>query len=576
MLFAKDFKTALAVVVATGLLGVGTAHATVLLSEDTPTGAAASNPVYFAAEAYPSTYAATPSREGGTPVSTTTLDHMLFVEHRAVDVALLPGDRYFVRFDLSGGAVFSSTFNGAPSLFRTNLPPGTGERRNAPDRVRGGRDGDDHGIWSFSVDEGDTGDDVTDTAAGDDSEVDVQIPAGEWHIDLAGLQNGGILLPRNQSTIAPETCYTIRMRLFDTLVAARNASQGGEAGDGDDRDGGIVDASGDLMCFTPTVSASVTAPKTLTASVAAGFRRFTGSTPASGTLATANVAVKTMKARGTRMLPIQDPSDGSNITAADVLKNVTFTLEGSFTHSQPFEFGEFKLGTATMGRYDADGDAITAAANKTAAGKAATKSVSGRVTAVGSYAFSVDVSGNTTAATSPYSQIGQGSYTAEWEIDQVDPGTGKQPAQDPASGEARAGSIERDGTTVRLGYLQAVTEYTNSENDVIGWNQRLVITNHSSIVAEATLAEYNAGDGVEVTCKEDTRWTCGDDEELTVDVDPNSQLVLKVADMIEIENGGRTAAMLTIAADASQISVATTHVTLPGGQTDTVRYWPLQ
>ena len=562
MLFAKDFKTALAVVVATGLLGVGTAHATVLLSEDTPTGDEDSNPVYFAAEAYPSTYAASPSREGGTPVSTTTLDHMLFVEHREVDVALLPGDRYFMRFDLSGGAEFSSTFNGTPSIFRTNLPPGSGERRNMPDRVRGGRDGDDHGIWSFSVDDGDTGDDVADTGAGADSEVDVQIPAGQWNVDLAGLRNGGVLLPRNQSTIAT-TCYTIRLRLFDTLVAARNAEDG---------DKGIVDASGTLMCFVPTVGASVTAPKTLTASVAAGFRRFTGSTPASGTLATANVAVKTMQ--GTR--PIQDPSDGSNIAAADVLKNVTFSLEGSFTHSTPFEFGEFKLGAATMTRYDADGDAISAAANKTAAGKAATKSVSGRVTAVGSYAISVDVSGNTTAATSPYSQIGQGSYTAEWEIDQIDPGTGKQPAQDPASGEAPAGSIERDGTTVRLGYLQAVTEYTNSENDVIGWNQRLVITNHSSIVAEATLSEYNAGDEVTVTCKEDMRWTCGDDEELTIDVDPNSQLVLKVADMIEIEGAGRTAAMLTIAADASQISVATTHVTLPGGQTDTVRYWPLQ
>ena len=566
MLFAKDFKTALAVVVATGLLGVGTAHATVLLSEDTPTGAAASNPVYFAAEAYPSTYAAAPSREGGTPVSTSTLpaslDYALFVEHREVDVAVLSGERYFIRVDLSGGAVFSSTFNGAPSLFR-----GAPVRRNLPDRVRGGRDGDDHGIWAFSVDV-DGGTDSDDTAGGVDSVVDLDagatpLTAGDWHIDFAGLNAGGVMLPRNQSTIAT-TCYTFRLRLYDALVDARSENAS------------IVDASGTLMCFIPTVSASVTAPKTLTASVAAGFRRFTGSTPASGTLATANVAVKTMQARGTRMLPIQDPSDGSNITAADVLKNVTFTLEGSFTHSEPFEFGEFKLGTVTMGRYDADGDAITAAANKTAAGKAATKSVSGRVTAVGSYAISVDVSGNTTAATSPYAQIGQGSYTAEWEIDQVDPGTGKQPAQDPASGEARAGSIERDGTTVRLGYLQAITEYTNSENDVIGWNQRLVITNHSSIVAEATLAEYNAGDGVTVTCKEDARWTCGDDEELTIDVDPNSQLVLKVADMIEIENAGRTAAMLTIAADASQISVATTHVTLPGGQTDTVRYWPLQ
>jgi len=557
MLFAKDFKTALAVVVATGLLGVGTAHATVLLSEDTPTGDEDSNPVYFAAEAYPSTYAASPSREGGTPHSTSTIDHQLFVEHKAVDVALLPGDRYFLRFDLSGGAEFSSAFNGRPTVYRRDPHPSGTLKRNSTIRVRGGADGDDHGIWSFTVEA--TGSGTNDAEPAVDSEVDTQVAAGEWNVDLAGMRRGGILLPRNQSTIAT-TCYTMRLRMYDNLVDARSGNAS------------IIDASATLMCFVPTVSASVTAPKTLTASVTAGFRRFTGSTPASGTLATANVAVKTMQ--GTR--PIQDPSDGSNITAADVLKNVTFTLEGSFTHSQPFEFGEFKLGAATMGRYDADGDAITAAANKTAAGKAATKSVSGRVTAVGSYAISVDVSGNTTAATSPYSQIGQGSYTAEWEIDQIDPGTGKQPAQDPASGEAPAGSIERDGTTVRLGYLQALTEYTNSENDVIGWNQRLVITNHSSIVAEATLSEYNSEGEVTVTCKEDERWTCGDDEELVVDIDPNSQLVLKVADMIEIEGGGRTAAMLTIAADASQISVATTHVTLPGGQTDTVRYWPLQ
>ena len=561
MLFAKDFKTALAVVVATGLLGVGTAHATVLLDEDTPTGAAASNPVYFAAEAYPSTYAASPSREGGTPHSTSTIDHSLFVEHKEVDVALLPGDRYFLRFDLSGGAEFSAAFSGEPSVYRPD-PNNPGDFfRNDTVRVRGGSDGDDHGIWSFTVHA--TGGGTNDADPAVDSEVDVQVAAGGWNVDLAGMRRGGIILPRNQSTIAT-TCYTMRLRMYDNLVDARSGNAS------------IIDASATLMCFVPTVSASVSAPKTLTASVSEGFRRFTGSTPTSGTLATANVAVKTMQARGTRMLPIQDPSDGGNIAAADVLKNVTFSLEGSFTHSQPFEFGEFKLGAATMGRYDEDGDAISAAANKTAAGKAATKSVSGRVTAVGSYAISVDVSGNTAAATSPYAQIGQGSYTAEWEIDQVDPGTGKQPAQDPASGEAPAGSIQRDGTTVRLGYLQALTEYTNSENDVIGWNQRLVITNHSSIVAEATLGEYNSEGEVTVTCKEDTRWTCGDDEELVVDVDPNSQLVLKVADMIEIEGGGRTAAMLTVAADASQISVATTHVTLPGGQTDTVRYWPLQ
>ena len=38
----------------------------------------------------------------------------------------------------------------------------------------------------------------------------------------------------------------------------------------------------------------------------------------------------------------------------------------------------------------------------------------------------------------------------------------------------------------------------------------------------------------------------------------------------------RTAGTVTIAQDSSQISIASSHVTLPGGQTDTVRYWPLQ
>ena len=550
MLFAKDFKTALAVVVATGLLGVGTAHATVLLDEDDAAGAEGSNPVYFAAEAYPATRPAAPSREGGTPVSTTTLDHLLFVEHRKVDVALLPGDRYFLRFDLTNGAVFSSTFSGEPSVFR-----GSPVVRNETIRVRGGTDGDDHGIWSFTVHPTGTGSGDNDPAV--DSEVDVQVAAGEWNVDLAGMQNGGIMVPRNQSAIT-ETCYSMRLRMYDNLVDARSGNAS------------IIDAQATLMCFVPTVDASVTSPQELTASVAEGFRRFSGATPTRGTLATANVTVK-MEHNGK---PIQNPADGEPITAADVLKDATFTLMGTFTHSQPFEFGEFKLGTVNMSRLDADGDAISAAVGATAAGKASTDAVTGKVSAPGSYDIAVDVSANTAA--SMYSQIGQGTYVAEWEIDQVDPGTGKGTAQDPAGGEAAAGSIGRDGTTVRLGYLQAITEYTNSENDVIGWNQRLVITNHSSVAAEVTLGDYHAGDGVTVTCKTDARWECGDNEELTTNVDPNSQLVLKVADMIEIEGGGRTGGMLTIAADASQISVATTHVTLPGGQTDTVRYWPLQ
>ena len=552
MLFAKDFKTALAVVVATGLLGVGTAHATVLLDEDDAAGAEGSNPVYFAAEAYPAVRPAAPSNEGGTPTASSTTDATLFVQHLEVDVALLPGDRYFLRFDLTGGAEFGPNFSGAlPTVFYDS------PRKSVNTiRVRGGADGDDHGIYSFTVHPTGTG--VNDAHPAADTEVDVQVAAGEWNVELGNMRNG-LVLPRNQSTIT-ETCYSMRLRMYDELVDARSGNAS------------IIDASGTLLCFVPTVGASVTSPQKLTASVAEGFRRFVGSGSAatSGTLATASVTVKTMH-NGKQ---IQNPEDGENITAADVLKDVTFTLMGTFTHSQPFEFGEFMVGSVNMSRLDADGDAISAAEAATAAGKASTDAVTGKVTAPGDYDIVVNVSANTAA--SMYSQIGQGSYVAEWEIDQIDPGTGRGTAQDPAGGEAAAGSIDRDGTTVRLGYLQAITEYTNSENDVIGWNQRLVITNHSSVAAEVTLGDYNPGDGVTVTCKTDARWECGDNEELTTNVDPNSQLVLKVADMIDIEGGGRTAGMLTIAADASQISVATTHVTLPGGQTDTVRYWPLQ
>lgn len=569
MLFAKDFKTALAVVAATGLLGVGTAHATVLLSEDDATGAAASNPVYFAAEAYPAIRPASPSKEGGTPNASSTSDHNLHVQHLEVDIALLRGDRYFLRFDLEGGMEFGPGYTGdlaKPILFYSD----GGQRKSVgTNRIRAGGDGDTYGIYNFTVrEDGGTGtpDATGGTPASGDTEVDDLKAAGGWNVEWHAL-SGSIVVPRNQSAIT-QTCYGVRMRLYDSVTDARSGNAG------------IIDARATLMCFVPTVGASVTAPKELTASVAEGFRRFVGEGSAAtrGTLATAKVTLKTQMSRGSgttaRKLQILNPDDGENITAGDVLKDVEFTLKGTFTHSQPFEFGEFKLGAVSMSRLDDDGDAISAAVAKTAAGKASTDAVTGKVTAPGDYAIVVDVSGNTAA--SAYSQIGQGSYTAEWEIDQVDPGTGKGTAQDPAGGDAKAGSITRDGTTVRIGYLQAVTEYTNSENDVIGWNQRLVITNHSSVGAEVTLSNYHAGDGVEVTCKADDRWECGDDEELVTNVDANSQLVLKVADMIDIEGGGRTAGMLTIAADASQISVATTHVTLPGGQTDTVRYWPLQ
>ena len=567
MLFAKDFRTALAVVIAAaGLLGFGTAHATVILSH-TATVRAQSSPVYFAAEAYPSTYAAGSQAGGDVTASSTdngiTSPISLHTEYRNVDAAVFDGERYFVRFDLGGGAAFGSGFTNVQPWLEYQLSGSTVWIRLQ--RVSRGQTDDTYGVWSFDVDTSVTNDNsptLTDTTLGE------ALDSGDYKVFIqhSDINTNGIRLPRNQSTIS-RTCYTITAKLFDDRAGALRNTEGLA----------IAEASGNLLCFVPTVSASVSAPKTLTASVAANFRRFTGSSPTSGTLATANVAVKTMQAIGTRMVPILNPDTGNQIATADVLKNVQFTLEGTFAYSQPFEFGEFKLGSATMARHGSDGMALAATVARTAAGKANTASVRGRLTAPGSVAISVDVSGNdATKATNVYSVIGQGSYTATWQIDQVDPGTGKNAAQDPAEGTGPAGSIDRDGTTVRIGYLQAVTSFTNANAETIGWNQRLVITNHGSAAAEVRLGSFNEEEGVTVSCEEDTRWTCSDNEELVFDIDAGSQMVVKVADMIEVEGGGRTAGTLTIAADASQVSVATTQVTLPGGQTDTVRYWPLQ
>ena len=575
MLLAKDFKTAVAVVIAVaGLLGFSTANARVLLGEDGD-AVTGSNPVYFAAELYPGILPASPSKEGGIPTATSSADNpnygaIVEVENLAsdgtggLDVALLADERYYVRFDLTGGADFGS-YTDNPLVRR--FVSGNAVHTNMT-RARGGRDGDTSGIWTFTVGDGSpttVGTD-RDAAVAVDTEVDDEQAAGEWTVHIFGL-DAAIRFPRDLSATT-RTCVNMEFRLYDNQVDARS------------KNSAIADASATFMCFVPTLSASVTAPQTLTASVAEGFRRFVGDSPTSGRLATANVAVAKMV--GT--VPIQNPANGGSFADDDVLKNVEFSLTGTFTHSSPFGFGEFKLGSTTMTRLDAAGDEITAAANKTAEGKASTAKVMAEMESAGSVAITVDVgSNNASSATNVYEAIGAGSYKAALEIDQVDPGTGQGSEQNPAGkSDMAAGTIERDGTTVRIGYLQTITELER-DGDIIGWNQRLVITNHGSISADVMLSDFNAEGGAEVACKEpagnnvvdgEGRWECGENGEVETTIDANSQLVLKVADLIA--GASRTSAMVTIAQDSSQISVASTHVTLPGGQTDTVLYWPLQ
>ena len=559
MLFGKDLKVALAAVIAAvGLLGFNVAHATVFT---TPEDSETSEPVYFAAEAYPATLPDSAAAGGGVPTATSTNNYD--VSDNVIDILLERGKNYYLRFALKGGIAFAVD-PAAPAITGTlNDGSSTAFTAVATTRAREGRAGSDVGIWSFSV---------RPAGASSGGTLADEVAAGNWSFAF-GLGNQGIQFPRNASTVA-QTCYEIEMSIWDDFGDAREAD--GASTEALERD------TQTLTCLVPTLSVALAMPQELTASVASGFRRFLGASPTGGTLATATVAVKTMQGTQT----ILNPDDGNEITAADVLKSVNFTFTGDFTHSAPFEFGEFKIGAANLGRYDSDGDALTSAVAATAMGKATTASVRGSVTGAGTHAFTVSVAGNLTAdqlaaaqaddpdAMNVYSQIGAGQYSARWQAVLANDADNRP---SPAPGTAtNAGEIKRDGTTVRVGYLTTATDFGTSGDQ--SYNQRLVITNHSSLDAEVTLGDFVVEDGA----------TAPDD--WTMVVEGGEQVVVRVANIITIggcrmepdEDGNcmapfnRAAATLTMAARSSQVSVFTTQVTLPEGQTDTVRYWPLQ
>ena len=567
MLFAKDFKTALAVVIASVGLLSGTASASVLLADgDYPQGGDEDNVVaVFAAEAV--------SADAMDVTATaTTADAQL----QEVDLALLNDDRYFIRIDLTGGLQFGAGFGHHPIISYTDATDGA--QTETAFLVRDGAPGDASGIWSLSVDTDDG--DAEDT----DGVTQHQVQAGMWNILLPGLRAAGLKLPAGA---AAGDSYNIRLRLFDNIAEARRAMPEEATGAGD-RDSAL-DASAMIVKVVDTLDASVGQAQTLTASVASNFRRFLvetgGATHVSlNTLSTASVTVTDMDGD----FPIMNPADGDLIAPEDVLDMVTFTLTGDFSHSMPFEFGEFALGGTPMKRYGEDGMQIDAAVAAMAKGKAETVDVRVEVSTVGTFPITVNVgSNNVGSPTNPYSQIGRGMYQLSWTIE----AEGNAPDK---TGMGAAGTIVRDGTTVRLAYLSTAagaTRYyrTDDEGQPVDtslqvdqtWNQRLLVTNHSSINADVTLSDFAAGDGVSVMCKAyegmemPPPWTCGTNGEVMATVAPDAQMVLRVQDVLMITGANRTAGYLTVAADEGSVSVATTHVTLPLGTTDTVIYWPL-
>lgn len=595
MLFAKDLKVALAALVATvGLLGFGTANASVLLKDRNQTGE--QTPLYFAKEAYLNALGAS----GGLAVmatSTASMDGDLSVN--LIDVLLDDtAGPYYVRYDLSGPGcnpngsaaeramcpVFASDFALQPYVSGSYADGTLGAIDEHLIRAGGGAD-NSYALYRLGFDTVNTGD--------NDGELSGLVAAGAWSVELSVAALASIVLPRSVAAVGP-VCYTVTFSVWDNA---------GEAtANGDEH---IYKVSGNYACLIDTVTvAYAAASKAATATVASGFTRFmveTGVTATKATLGTATVTVRSQVMVGDADLAttgrqpvtrqVMHPSTGANIMATDVLGSVDFEFRsGDFTYSSPFGFGEFALGSKAGARYMGDtAQKATDLSNKTdatgRATRAATDNVRMMVSAAGAMPFTVNVGANTAANAALYEpHIGQGDYTVSWQIDR--PGTQANPS---AAAPKTAGAIKRDGTSVRVGYLTIATDFQNEDvNQLVegsgtimgSYNQRLIITNHSSRDIEWRLSSFAAEPGSTVTPREDDRWDVETSEAGTStiigNIGPMRQMVVKMTDLLMIDGGTRTAGVLSLSAGTGEISIVTTQVTRPEGQTDTVRHWPLQ
>ena len=611
MLFAKDLKAAFATLVATvGLLGFGTANASILLKDRNEAGA--QTPLYFAKEAYMNSLGA----RGGLAVRATSTAGMTgSVTDENIDALLDPAvDAYYFRFDFGGPGcvangnlverglcpVFTSGFLsnvGVATISGTYAgaagdalgPPGDGFVQTV--RASGGGAGQSHVLYRIEVNASNT----TSGSNSDDEDGLLQgglIAAGEWSVTLGIRDQYAIELPRTVKSTGA-VCYTVTFSVWD--------DPGEATGNGNNF---VHKSSANYACLIDTVTAGYVAQsKAVTTTVESGFTRFmveTGVTATTATLGNASVTIRSSMAHadadaataGAQAVTrtVTHPATGANITAADVVGSVDFEFRsGGFTYSSPFGFGEYSLGSVAGARYVGDTAQKSAdLTNRTdatgRATRAATDNVRMSLTAAGAVPFRVNVGANTTANAALYEPlIGQGSYTVTWQIDR--PGTLNDPA---AVTPKPAGTIMRDGTTVRVGYLTVATDFQNDDvnNLVAGsgtisgsYNQRLIVTNHSSRDIEWRLGSFVAEPNSTVTPKESDRWDVETNETSSTiigNIGAQRQMVVKLTDLLEIEGGSRTGGVLSLSAGAGEISVVTTQVTRPEGQTDTVRHWPLQ
>ena len=230
---------------------------------------------------------------------------------------------------------------------------------------------------------------------------------------------------------------------------------------------------------------------------------------------------------------------GMVATLSDVLRSGAVTL----TAAGGLEFGTFSMHSAA--------DCTGTPAGVTVASKGETKGQGTVSVAAGARTLCVarrlvDHDNNRTTPAVPQ-EIPETSIAAA--VNYVKNATAHFP---PASVAAMTiGSIERNGTTVRLPFL------TTFEN----YNNRIVIVNRGNVPADYELM-FTTEDAVTATPGHMAEGT----------VPANATMVIKVADAVTLEGGTRTAATLAVVAPETLVDVATTIVNKMDQSTDTVTY----
>ena len=569
MLCAKNLKVALAAILGVvGLVSVGTAHAEINLNPPTGTLAdpEANTPQYFAAEKLAAAAgAASVTARTATPVTAMATSAGYTLTAPNIPVGFLAADgNYYFRFDLLHGGVnnagmakFDTTkvgTNAAPTI------TGTGVSNATVTRVQ--YSAGSSGVV-FAID-------PTDSPT---ANVESGAATVGWALASDTIQLR-VASPTDQET------FQIRLSIWgDRASASRGlVSDNGEQ---------LWAGSAVIAQTRRTVGASVTAPQEITASVVSNFREFVSATPDMGKLATVGVTftnmyqVTRLATGDDRMHQILDHAGAAGgagakvITLPDVLDYVAVEATGD-NAAASYNFGEFYVDTTCatnrMARTVPDDTPTTA----TPADRVQiTEKLTGRISAAGAHMFCANVAANineqmctnadgTKVACETYKRIEAVGYTLK--VDMKYKGINGLRA---IAAAAMGGSIKRDGTEVRISYLTTATDFGADRQVWEGWqggsyNQRLVIVNHGSVDAAFSLGDFAMEEGVTVTALEAATGT----------VPAGSSMVIPVRDMITIVGRSRTSAKLTVVASEASVSVATSQITLPEGQTDTVRYHP--